>query len=243
MAMKVIATVRTHNEADNIARFCSAYQGIADKIFVADGGSVDNTIEIAKSFPKTYVKPFHEKILVENGYWINPQGSHVNFLFDWALDEGADWIIFDDCDCVPNFMLRDFGTQSLREADHKSLLAIFTRRVYFWGSDEIFPELHKPNTSLWAFSSSARVRANEDDQWHLTMRYMPDSNLMNLRPKALHLEFPYCLLHFSWPTPESADEKIKFYRKSGVQPSAAHPNEFAGPKAKPSWFMKELPDA
>ena len=47
--MKIVATTRTRNEADNIERFVMSYQW-ADKILIADGGSIDNTHKILKHF-------------------------------------------------------------------------------------------------------------------------------------------------------------------------------------------------
>ncbi|KKN02885.1 hypothetical protein LCGC14_1113260 [marine sediment metagenome] len=229
--MKIVATVRAKNEEANIERFCMSYQNIADTILVADGGSTDRTVEIAEAIPKVKVKPFHLRMQVGGGHWINPQGRHVNFLIDWALEEGADWIIFDDCDCVPNFLLKLQAKQWIDTANIRGNEAIYLRRVYFWGDDQIFPNLHKPNTSIWAWKKEVNVRALEADPWHLTMK------IADLRPNGLHLQFPLCLLHYSWPSPEATDEKLNFYRTSGVQPTAMHPEGFAGPKAPAEWFM------
>lgn len=229
--MKIVATVRAKNEEENIGRFCMSYQDIADVILVADGGSEDRTVEIASAIPKVKVKTFPLRMEVKGGHWINPQGKHVNFLIDWALEEGADWIIFDDCDCVPNFLLKLQARYNFVKATEQDKPAIYLRRVYFWGEDQIFPRLHAPNTSIWAWQKDIPVRADESDPWHLTMR------VAGLRPDSMHLEFPHCLLHYSWPTPEAADAKIAFYRSSGVQPTATHPDVFAGPKAPAEWFM------
>jgi hypothetical protein len=230
-AVKIVATVRAKNEEANIELFCQSYQDIADVILVADGGSEDRTVQLAEAIPKVKVRQFPLKMEVESGHWINPQGKHVNFLIDWAIEEGAEWIIFDDCDCVPNFLLKMQAMDKFFTATMRGQPAIYLRRVYFWGLNEIFPQLHKPNTSIWAWRKDAGVRADETDPWHLTMR------VADLRPHSMHLQFPLCLLHYSWPTPEAADAKINFYRTSGVQPTAMHPNDFAGSKAPAEWFM------
>jgi len=238
--MKVVSIVRARDEEANIGRFCEAYQNIADLILVADGGSEDRTVEIAESYPKVRVLHFEERMDVNNDIWINPQGKHVNFLIRAAIAEGADWIIFDDCDCVPNFLLRADARNVMSIAKED---AVFVRRVYFWGKDHIFPNLHAPNTGLWAWRADLDVRADETDPWHLTMRWHPHLNLTPLRPDARHAEFPYCLLHYSWPTPEEADAKVEWYRKSGVQPGCVHPQTWAGPTEPATWFMcEELPD-
>ncbi|GAH78398.1 unnamed protein product, partial [marine sediment metagenome] len=46
--MKIMATTRTRNEEKNIARFVMSYQW-ADKVLIADGGSTDDTVKIAKN--------------------------------------------------------------------------------------------------------------------------------------------------------------------------------------------------
>jgi len=72
-----VALVRTKNEERNIERFCFSYS-LADAVLVADGGSTDNTIEIANSFHNVKVKHYKEK-LIRNELWRNPHGKHINF--------------------------------------------------------------------------------------------------------------------------------------------------------------------
>ena len=64
------------------------------------------TIEIAEQFPNVKVRAFEEIIPLEDGYSRNPDWKHLNFLFEWAEEEGADWIVLDDCDTFPNYLLR-----------------------------------------------------------------------------------------------------------------------------------------
>ncbi len=234
--MKVISTCRSRNDENIIGRFCKAYQEIADVILIADGGSEDDTVKVAESFPKVKVIHFEEQMPVRGGHEINPQGRHVNFIFDHAIALGADWITFDDSDCVPNYLLQQTARRLMKDVEE---YALFLRRVYFWGSDLIFPKLHEPNTSLWAFKPSAGIRADEADSWHLTMAWRSQPNLINLRPVSRHIDFPYCLLHYSWPTPEEAQEKVRWYRESGVQPTCIHPLHWAGPTEPAAWFMSE----
>lgn len=236
--MKIIATCRTRNDEKIIGRYCEAYQNIADVILIADGGSTDQTVEVAKSYPRVEVIHFDKQMKVNNDIKINPQGKHVNFLFQAARQRGADWITFDDSDCVPNFMLQNDARRYMRDAEER---AIFLRRIYFWGEKDIFPKLHAPNTSLWAFRSDLRIMAGESDPWHLHMKWNPHIDLSPLRPEAKHIELPHCLLHFSWPSPEEADAKVKWYRESGVQPSCAHPLQWAGPTEPAAWFMRVKP--
>lgn len=238
MALKIIATVRTRNEQENIERFCWSYRDAADEILVADGGSSDDTISIAEAQPKTSVLHFPGRMAAKGGHEINPQGRHVNFLIAEARSRGAGWIIFDDCDCVPNVELRPKVRQWIELAEAQQKQAVFARRIYMWGEDFHYPKLHVPNTSLWAFRANVPIRGDESDPWHLTMRYGSDLSLHNLRRFSLHLEFPACLLHFTWPSPEAAQAKINWYHQSGVQPGALHPDEFGGPRRPIEPFMR-----
>lgn len=237
MALRIIATCRTRNEEVNVARFCEAYAESADEILIADGGSTDDTVQIANDQPKTTVLLFDEEMEVGGGHQINPQGRHVNFLIRDAKARGADWIIFDDCDCVPNDVLRRETRAMIEYAEEQEKLAVFARRVYMWGNTHHFPEMHKADTSLWAFRADAGVRADEADPLHLTMGWRGLSNLASLHTLALHLEFPACLLHFTWQSEQATQKKLDFYRTSGIQPGARHPRKFAGPIAPTAEFM------
>ena len=88
--MKIVATCRTLNEEKNIERFCMSYTWV-DKVLIADGGSTDRTKEIANLFYNVEVRDFSERV-ERNGVWRNPHGKHINFLIDWAKEEGA-WIV------------------------------------------------------------------------------------------------------------------------------------------------------
>ena len=138
--MRIIAIVRTRDESRNIERFCMNYQWV-DQILVADGGSLDNTIEIAESMPKTQVRKFEDKTQMENDIWRNPEGPHLNFLRDWAESEGADWILSDDCDCFPNYHLKQ-DTRELLE--NTGFDWIYTVRLYLWKNNTHFPDIAKP---------------------------------------------------------------------------------------------------
>jgi hypothetical protein len=150
-----------------------------------------------------------------------------------AVDDDADWIIFDDCDCVPNDSLRE-SARSFLESDgaHSCVMAL---RIYLWGRDKYFPKLNEPGPSLWAWRPAVRnIRADESNPWEHRMLGIPR---MPRGPLCDNLSFPMVLLHYSWPTPEAAAKKVEKYRASGQHPNAVAPTEFAGPMAPILPFM------
>jgi glycosyltransferase involved in cell wall biosynthesis len=224
--------VRTRNEERNIERFCRAYleRGLADQVLVADGGSQDNTVKIAQVLSNVTVRKFDE--LVTSGKTSrNPHGKHMNFLFDWAKEEGADWIIFDDCDSVPNSRLK--RVRYLLETARQPFF--YAVRIYFWGDDHYFPQLSKIKNGprkgewtpgLWAWHRSTMLEADETDPWKhrfIKTRYFPPGpkDRFDLMP-------PLALLHRPWPTEEETDAKLAFYRGMENRPYMQHPTEFGG---------------
>lgn len=230
--MKIIACVRTRNEERNIGQFCESYYQWVDEILVADGGSNDATIEIASRFPKTTVLHFNVTVRAENGLDGNPQPEHFLFLREEAIERGADWIIFDDCDCFPNYWLKADALHWMRITKRASL---FVRRVYFYGPDKIFPKMHEPGASLWAWRpSQVEIDVNIEKPWRLELT-LPNEN------NRLPLMVPYWLLHHPWPTPELTQTKIDYYRQSGRHPTMLHPTQFAGKLADPEPDMRPDP--
>lgn len=235
----IIATTRTRNEEANIEKFCLSYLecGLADVVFVADGGSDDRTVEIAQSIPGVEVREFKERVEGEKGLWRNPHGRHINFINDWAIEKGADWILFDDCDCMPNGLLQARGREILEKTDRLYAYAV---RMYFWGEGLWFPSLSiklsvAPDAwmySIWGWRASSGFRASEADPWsHVFLHTPPPSEQQKFEP-------PMALLHRPWPTEEDTDKKLKFYREIGQHPNMLHPKEFGGATEPIKEWMK-----
>jgi len=230
--MKVVTVVRTRNEEKNIERFCRNYQW-ADQILVADGGSEDNTVSIAKSMPKTKVRHFKKRKQMKNGLWRNPQGAHLNFMARWAEEEGADWIIHDDCDCFPNYRIKEDARQIFRETRHDFVYAV---RLYLWEDETHFPHMAKPakghkdwEASMWAWRASINIQFKDTDMAFTWKPKVPPEKRVNLMP-------PYCLLHCTWVDQERLKKKMKFYHESGQIPNINHPLDYAGPiEELPKW--------
>lgn len=231
-ALKIFAIVRARNEERNIGRFVRSYAW-ADDVLVADGGSTDLTTSTAFDC-KARIRSFYP-LVESNGIERNPEGEHLNFLIDWALDEGADWVIFDDCDCWPNYLLEKDGRAIIEEADREGKQFAFAVRLYLWGHERHFPYLAKPEPlhgqwepSLWAWSLKSNLRPSTRDPWLLSWDIPVDPALRaNILP-------PHCLLHNPWPDEETLERKMHFYNTS-EKTRLNDPRDWAGP-------IEELPD-
>jgi Glycosyl transferase family 2 len=237
--MKVIVIVRTRNEQHHIDEFCKSYWW-ADEIIVADGGSTDGTIALARTYRNVKMTFFHEVVDLKDGYKFNPEGKHINFLIRAATKDKADWIIFDDCDCYPNNLVKRDG-RKLLESCKNNFVAI--TRLYLWGEDKHFPRLAQPKEhdfdipkyvpSLWAWKADLGMVASEEQLIHCTFQINGidqdfKTNVLNLMP-------PYCLLH-KFANPELTERKLHMYRDSGLVSEMIHPLEFGGPlEDLPEW--------
>lgn len=221
--MNIIVICRTRNEARNIERFCQAYAW-ADAILIADGGSTDNTLDLARTYHNVQVDLFTERVR-SGDHWRNPHGKHINFMIDWASREQADWIIFDDCDCVPTVALQQ-DIRGILEDTPQKVCQLY--RLYVWGSEQYFTDLNNAGQSLWGWHGSVPVRALEDNPW--------SHDIIPCWDSALNLEHPHACLHYFCPDPITVNRKLEFYRESGEQPEALHPLEGCGSLAMlPDW--------
>ena len=225
--MKIIVVVRTLNESKNIERFCMSYAW-ADQILIADGGSTDDTIHKAEMFENTYVYTFPDKVWHTDNIFSNPRGKHVNFLINWAKRWEADWIIFDDVDCVPTVDMQ----MSIRNTlTYTSADMVFAYRMYIIGEHEYFPEANVPGQSLYAWRKSVPVMADEEN---------PTMFSMNIPKRSrLNLEHPYSLLHYFYPDEETIQNKLKLYGITGDAGGVPkHPRELFGRVEKLPDFAK-----
>ena len=174
------------------------------------------------------------------GYKFNPEGKHINFLINAALEDKADWIILDDCDCYPNYLVKQDGRKILENCE-ENFVAI--TRLYLWGEDKHFPRLAQPKEydfdtlkyipSLWAWRADLGMIAREEQIMHYIFQIGGvdqdfKTDVFNLMP-------PYCLLH-KFANPINIDTKLNMYRDSGLVPGMAHPLEFGGPlEDLPEW--------
>ena len=229
---KIVVIVRTRNESHRIAQFCTAYKD-ADRILVADGGSDDATVDIARSFRNVHVRYFDEYVKLANGHVRNNDSDHTNFLIRWAKEYQPTFVIYDDCDCRPNATLRYNYRSILARTDADYVMAV---RIYLWGKDQYFPHMAKPGEghtkwepSLWAWRGNqdfSTVDVPPAFTFKVGARHVKD---LHFEEKVLDLPPSYCLLHYSWDDAERVERKLRVYRESGLIKNMRHPLEMGGP--------------
>lgn len=220
--MKIITIVRVRDEAKNIGRFIESYlKAGVDEIIVSDGGSEDNTVEIAKKYPKTKVLHYNVRVPMQNGLWRNPNGAHWNFLIDHAISDGADWILHEDADSFPTKDMQTAVRSRLEEATKNNIKVAMAYRIYMWGEKQYFPDLNIPGQGLWAFTADSRVRFS-DHPWNTELLEI------DVLKNVYNFEKPEALLHCFCPDIETTEKKMKFYRDSGEIPGYQHPLKSCG---------------
>lgn len=221
--MKLVSIVRTLDEELNIQGFCEAHQW-ADLILVADGGSVDKTKEIASLYSNVRVRDFEERVQI-GGYWSNPEPAHLNFLIDWATEEGATWIFLDDCDSRTTRPLQN-DIRGLLVATDKSLVML--KRLYVWSDETMyFPKINRAGPCLWGWNPArAKIHWAEGLTMFDTQAPIPDIE------QALILESPYADLHYFM---HNRARKLERYRAWGQPQTPLENSIYWPPEPLPDW--------
>ena len=238
--MKIIATIRTLNEEDNIEKCCRSYAQFCDKVLIADGGSIDKTVEIAKEMPKTLVRNYDVRVNCKKHIWRNPDYLHLQFLWDWAQEEGADFIISQDCDQRPNKFLKQDARVIFEDMTTDFLLAT---QIYLWGEDQYFPNLSNQGgwiQGLWAWRANINLKA-VDNMPHFLFSFdgISSINLDTLYGRTQRIQPPYCYMHYGWPTEEKTQAHMAYYQNSGLIKGMRHPKDFGGaPEPLLDWMVE-----
>lgn len=227
--MAIITVCRTLNEERNIELFCEEYSKISDIVLISDGGSEDRTIELAEKFDKVHVEQFEKRVYRED-IWRNPHGLHLNSMFDWAIEKGAEWIIYDDCDSLPNKYLKESLPKCFANPAYSTIMV---RRLYLYKDEGYFPAMSEAGFARWAWRATLKVRASEKDPWNHHMEFeRVDGDAV--------LEYPNCLLHYSFPHDEEIERKASFYKVAKEMPEHQvwHPTKFGGRiEPLPAWAV------
>ena len=238
--MKIVVCIRSLNEQDNIEKCCRAYAQFCDLILVADGGSIDDTVDIAKEMPKTLVRNYDVRVECANGIWRNPDYLHLQFLWDWAIAEGADWIISQDCDQRPNKFLKQDARIIMEDTDKDFLLAT---QIFLWGEDKYCPGLSNQGgwmQGLWAWRANINLRVI-DDMPHFLFSFdgITALDLDKLPDKCERILPPYCYIHYGWESEAKTQAHINYYKKSKLIEGMLHPLIFGGaPEPLLDWMVE-----
>lgn len=211
--MSVVLIARMRNEIKHVRRFCSAYDWV-DKMIIADGGSVDGTLDVLAQFKNVEVHHFDEVIWRNNISW-NPEGRQINFAIKLAEAQNPDWIILDEADSALSPALRKDGPKIFQEVIEDT---VFVHRLYIWGTTKWFPDLTGGSLNpspdnwfgLWAWRPQLNVRWEEDPPWVPACKFCWEERSRR------NLSYPYALLHYFCIDEEEVERKLRLYRDTGI---------------------------
>lgn len=227
--MKIVAIVRTLNEAHNIENCCTNLS-FCDRILIADGGSTDDTLSLASTFYNVSIRHFDQQI-ERGGIISNPEPAHLNFLVDWAVKEGAGWIIYDDCDSHPTIKLQE-DCRRIMYANIDKYDSIQVQRVYLKGREHHFPKAQQGH-NLWAWQPAKfKMQVNEEANFFETVIPGPNNGIKLDYP-------PYALLHNFYPTEEIYQQKLERYEAWGHPQEHIEQSCYAPSKELPDWLKQE----
>lgn len=170
---KLTVCIPTQNCADRLIQAIESVLPVADEIVVVDGGSSDNTKEVACSFDK--VRYFHHP-------WPDNFAVHYNYAMDLA---SGDWILRLDSDEVIGVNMRKKIRDLIRSRRHD--LYIFPRYwivqtdpLRYVKSKKNYPDYHQR-----LFRNLPRYRYDPEAKIHL--RFFPGSNGIGKKVKDAHI--------------------------------------------------------
>lgn len=233
--MNIVVATRCLNESENIYRFLKGYE-FATHIVVSEGGSTDDSMSKLQDDDRVHIVPF-EEYETHNGHRWNPDNNHIQHCIDEALKYDPDWLILDDMDDVPNYLLRQEAAYLLSRCDK---LQVNAYRLYLWGDGYFFPDmngglqadglLHDAYRSVWAWQPKKIKIGTDKSVKHGTLIGLAQDGDI----EKIHL--PFCLLHKSWH-PDTIQAKLDRYNSIGLP--MHHPLSFAGkPERLPSWAVE-----
>lgn len=229
--MKVVTLLRTLNEEKIIARHCQNQQW-CDAILLADGGSTDDTLKIARRFDNVKIRHFGERLPLPDGTFMNPEPDHLNFLLDWADEVKADWVIIADADTWPNLLLQREGRGFMAAADKVGQEGILAYQIYLWGEDEYFPKINEAGQAQWAWRANLGLRYPTTGKNNFEV-VAPGPN----RANSLVLDKPHVIMHYFSNT-EREELKIKRYAAWGHPKTHILKSIYAPPEPLPGWIKE-----
>lgn len=239
--MRIVVIARCLNEERNVKMFCSNYSW-ADAIVLSDGGSTDRTLEIAARFPNVVISHFNKKADLVDGRFMNPENDHLNHAIQEGRNLDADWLVCEDLDSFPNYLLYPKVREYFQLAETQGKIEVFSRRYYMWGYKEYFPKLASDNPipgsvnpmhSIWAWHRTATICGNKPGE-----KFIEFGGLSPNIDQKLFFPDNICLLHYAWPNEKIVQEKMARYASWGAP--QLHPFGAFGPTAPALDFMKPV---
>ncbi len=197
---KMIVVYRIKNSAKWLAKSLQASSRFADEILVLDDDSTDKTVEIAKTFPKvkikTQKKPMNEK-------------RDREFLYNWAVEEGATWIASCDGDEIFDERLTKDYAKELMHPKNPMIKGYICRIITFWRGrknvrvDGTFNNL--AFTRIYKVEPKQHFVSPHSQGLHCSSA--PEMPIENLA------WCPVRILHYGYETFKEAKRKYEFYER------------------------------
>ena len=191
------------------------------------------TFRLARLFDNVEVRPFDVRHDFR-GVIFNDQPAQLNYLIDWAVDEEADWIVYDDCDCVPVECLRRDMRDILENAEATS---VFAYRLYVWGRDEYLPRMNIAGRGLWAWRPDEVPGIRGDESVRVGRMGVVGVPIPG-DPKRIDLDVPFCLMHYFAPDRAEVERKMGRYAARGDPQDLE--SEYWPPEPLPEWATVNL---
>lgn len=214
--MKTGTFVRTFQDLEekHIERFIRTHAPFSDTIYIGTCQTSEQTIAQAKRWGnRVKFREFDVLIHLADGTPLAHESVYYHALHQWSLEENLDFVFFDDADHAPNRNLR-LDTRALIE-EHDPIFA-YALLMYFWRTDQYFPELNNCNPSerLWGWNPRKwQPDISQDHAFTIEVRNQPDRDITQ---GYVFPHPPYAIGHFSWITEGDAYRKMAFNKKRGV---------------------------
>lgn len=184
MYPKISAIVITYNEARNLPRFLPAMD-FADEIILLDSFSTDETIQIAKSFPK--VKIYERKF--------DNFSSQKNHALSLATH---DWVVFFDADEIPSSKLIE---EIKAKVANPCCDAYWIKRNFYFLGERVYYSGWQNDKAIRLFRKSVSFYGNE--------KFVHE----RLICKGKVGELQNTVDHFSVPSIEFFKNKLRLYAR------------------------------
>lgn len=127
--MKLLACVLSKNDEKVIGKCLERLSESADGIVLFDDGSIDDTVEIAKSFPKVV------KIFQNPPYREWKPVKNIKILLNYVSKHQPEWILITDSDDILD---KRFSSQKDELLNAKDIGRYHFKEITLWGSNSNF---------------------------------------------------------------------------------------------------------